>query len=307
METKDINNLNVSDILDKEVDMKTYINKLIKEIKDDLEVYEIIRSLGLTVGEVKDNIGRLTDYKDDYNYCKNCPGIDKCGKKIPHVQMAIKKVNSFIVADYQPCSKIIEQIKQDSNYLVRDFPKEWKSSTLKTLDLSANRRPVIKEFAKILNGTSDRWLYLTGNHKVGKSFLLVTFANEFVSLGKGQVAVMNCPDKIKKLADLSYIDAEQFAKEIYALGNVDLLILDDFGEEYKNEFIRDSIILPILSERDRRNKPTFFTSEFSIVEIKELYSVGKTGAQIRAKQLEKLLLEMCKSEFDLTGTPLYRK
>lgn len=298
---------NAKEIINQEMDMRAYINKLLDDIRADIEVYEQIKKLNLTIGEVRENIAKLTDFKDDYNYCKNCPGVDACDKKTPHIAMKVLKDGNFITTQYEPCAKIMEQIRLDSRYLVRDFPSEWKSSTLKTLDLSVNRRPAIKEFAKILNGDSDRWIYVTGNHKVGKSFLLVTFANEFAAMGLGQVAVINCLDRIKKLSDLSYEDKEEFTRQIVALSKVPLLVLDGFGEEYKNEYIRDQIIIPILSEREHSSRLTFFTSDFTIKEIQQMYSLGKSSGEIRGKQLAKIITEMCEKEFDLTGAAIYKK
>lgn len=288
-------------------DMKDYINQLVNELRDDMEVYEQVKKLDLTVGEVRDNIAKLTDFKDDYNYCKKCPGIDKCAKHIPHINMVISKDGGYISASYQPCSKIMEQISVDNKYLVAEFPSEWKKSSLKTLDLSDNRRLIIKEFANILKGESNRWLFVNGNHKTGKSFLLVTFANEFVAMGLGQVAVVNTSSLTKKLADLSYSNKDEFSRLLVALANVPLLVFDDFGEEYKNEYIRDQIIIPILSEREHSSRLTFFTSEFTISEIQQMYSVGKAGGNIRGKQLGNILSSMCEKEFDLTGAAIYRK
>jgi len=297
------------DILGNEesADMKSYISRLVSELREDIEVYEQLKSLNLTVGEVRENIARLTDYKDDYNYCKKCPGIDECGKKTPHISMHVHKDGNYLQCEYEPCKKIMEKVQHDAHYLVCDFPDEWKNSSLKTLDISELRKPVIKQFAKILNGDSARWIYLKGNHKVGKSFLLVTFANEYVALNYGQVAVINASNRIKDLADLSYDNKEEFTKQMVALSNVPLLVIDDFGEEYKNEYIRDNIILPLLSEREHHSRLTFFSSEFSLDEIQQLYSVGKNSGEIRGKQLANILREMCEEEYDVTGTSVYRK
>ena len=65
--------------------------------------------------------------------------------------------------------------------------------------------------------------------------------------------------------------------------------------------------MPILLERENQNKITLFTSNYSIKEIQQLYSIGKTGGDIRAKQLANVLEEMCREEFDLTGVSIYRK
>ena len=287
-------------------DMKSYIAKLCDELRKDIEVYERIKALGLTVGEVKDNIAKLTDFKDDYNYCKKCPGLGKCAKHIPHVKMSIKKEGNYIGTSYEPCELIMEQIRLDNKYLKSDFPNEWKKSSLETLDLSVTRRPVIKHFSKILDGRTDEWIYAHGNHKIGKSFLLVTFANTFASSDKGQVAVVNTVNYLQTLADLSYKDKEEFARQMVLITNVPLLVFDNFGEEYKNEYIRDQILIPILNEREHTSRATMFASCFTIDEIQKMYAIGKSGGAIRARQLGEILRSMCK-EYDLTGASIYRK
>ena len=307
MTLQEVNEFSIKDIVNEEVDMKSYINKLVKELKDDIEVYEQLRSLNLTMGEVKDNIGKLTDYREDYNYCKSCPGIEKCAKKTPHISMYIVKEGNYIATKYEPCKKIMEQIKLDSRYLVADFPSEWRYSNFSTIDLSANRRPVIRRIVKDIMEDKNDWVFIKGNHKVGKSFLLVAAANEFISKTNQQAAVINARTRFKELADLSISNPNEFTKNLVALSNVGLLVIDDFGDEYKSEYIRDQILMPLLIEREHKNKLTFFTSNYSIKEIQELYGVGKSGGEIRAKQLANILEEMCGEEFDLTGASIYRK
>ena len=68
--------------------------------------------------------------------------------------------------------------------------------------------------------------------------------------------------------------------------------------------MRDTIVLPILIERAKNQRITFFTSDFSINEIGQLYETSKAGS-IRAKQLSRLLKEMCEEEFDLSGLSVY--
>lgn len=292
-------------MLDK-TDVKNYINKLVDELRNDIEVYEIIRGLNLTVGEVRDNIAKLTNFKDDFHICKNCNGINKCPKDTPCIVMHLKKEGNFVNSSYEPCHKVLEKIAIDNKYLCADFPDEWKLSTIKTLDRSETRKLAIEEFVKILKGESSRWIFVSGNHKTGKSFLLVTFANEFASYKKQQVAVANSSRLISSLADSYYKDKDEFSRQMVALSNVDLLVLDDFGEEYKNEFIRDQIVLPLLSSREHNSKLTFFSSEFSIDEISKLYSIGKTSGPIRGRQLANILNSMCRNEFDITGASIYK-
>lgn len=307
MTLQEVNEFSIKDIVNEEVDMKSYINKLVKELRDDIEVYERLKSFNLTMGEVKENIGKLTDYREDYNYCKNCPGIAKCGKKTPHISMYVVKEGNFIAVKYEPCAKIMEQIKADSRYLLADFPQEWKNIGFSTIEDNVYKRPAFKKVSNMLNNDEPCWLFVKGNHKVGKTFFMVGAANEFIAVTDQQVAVMNARKRFKELSDLSISNPTEFSKNVVALSNVGLLVIDDFGDEYKNEYIRDQILMPILLEREQKNKPTFFTSSYSIGEIQELYSVGKVGGEIRAKQLGNILKEMCGKEIDFTGVAHHKK
>ena len=307
MQNNELKEFNSKDILEGKVDMKKYIEKLVAELKADNDVYESLKPLGLTNKEVRDNIGKLHDYEEDFNVCKKCTGFDKCPKKEMHISMYIYKDGNYITTRSEPCKEFIKEMAIESKYIAKDFPPEWRKSLVKNLDLSENRRPLIKEFVNIAKGKSNKWLFVQGNHKVGKSFVLVTFANEFVALGRGKVAVINASKQFKGLADIAYSDKEGFKKTIDLLSSVPLLVIDDFGQEYKNEFIRDQIVIPVLNERAHADLPTFFSSEFTIKEIQELYSIGKNGGAIRGKQLGKLLTDMCEKEYDLTGASIYKK
>ena len=307
MENNELKEFNSKDILKRNVDMKKYIEELLEKLKADKDVYESLKPLGLTNKEVRDNIGKLADYQEDFNVCKTCPGFDKCPKKDKHISTYVYKDGSYITTRSEPCKELIKEMEIESKYIAKDFPSEWRKSVLKNLDLSENRRPLIKEFVNIAKGKSNKWLFVKGNHKVGKSFVLVTFANEFVALGLGKVAVINASKQFKNIADMAYSDKEGFKNAIELLENVPLLVIDDFGQEYKNELVRDQVVLPILNERAHNERPTFFSSEFTIDEIQQLYSIGRNGGAIRGKQLGNLLTEMCDKEFDLTGASIYRK
>ena len=307
MQNKDMKEFNAKDILEENINMKKYIEELVLALKADKEVYESLKPLGLTMKEVRDNIGRLHDYQEDFHVCKDCPGFSKCPKKEKHISVYVYKEGNYITTKSEPCKEFIKEMEIESKYVAKDFPAEWRTSVLKNLDLSENRRPLIKEFVNIAKGKSNKWLYVLGNHKVGKSFVLVTFANEFVALGRGKVAVINAAKQLKNIADMAYSDKEGFKSAIELLENVPLLVIDEFGQEYKNELIRDQIVIPVLNARSHKELPTFFSSEFTIKEIQQLYSVGKNGGAIRGKQLGTLLTEMCEKEYDLTGASIYRK
>lgn len=298
-----------TEIVEEKVDLQAYINELVDSLRNDKEVYENLKTLNLSMKEVRSNITKLVDYQKDFHYCENCPGLNKCDKKTPHTKIRVYKERNYLSISHDPCQKIMDKMLLDSKYLYADFPEKWKALRIRDLNAKeeATKRPVIGVFREIVKGQSKRSVYLKGNHKVGKSLLLVTFANEFVDLKMGEVAVINSNKRFKELQDLSISDKDIFSKEMVVLSTVPLLIIDDFGQEYKSEYLRDQIVLPILTERCRNDLLTFFTSEFSIDEIQRLYSIGKNGGDIRGKQLGNVIRDLCQKEFDITGTPLYKK
>ena len=81
MADNELKEFNSKDIISRKVDMKKLIEELVSSLKADKDVYESLKPLGLTNKEVRDNIGKLADYQEDFNVCKNCPGFNKCPKK----------------------------------------------------------------------------------------------------------------------------------------------------------------------------------------------------------------------------------
>lgn len=286
-------------------ELDKYIDEMLDELRSDVEVYEIIKTtINPTVKMVRENISKFMAFKEDFDYCRKCPGVDNCTKATPHLQLKLVNDNGMIERVFTPCYKILKRIEVDAKYLYADFPAEWKESSTKTLDKTAERSRIIKLFLQYLQGESHRWIYAKGGHHVGKSFLMATFVNDFIAIKKEQVAFINSATRIKELNDLAFTDKDRFARALVELSTIPLLVFDDFGNEYKNDYVRDTIVLPILIERAKNRRMTFFTSDFSINEIAQLYETSKAGA-IRAKQLSSLLKEMAGEEFDLSGVSAY--
>ena len=71
-------------VMDESVD--EFIAKEMDKIRSDKDFYQIVKSLGdennvITQGIVKDNIGKLSDWFEDYTICKHCKGYDHVQKQ----------------------------------------------------------------------------------------------------------------------------------------------------------------------------------------------------------------------------------
>ena len=143
-------------------------------------------------------------------------------------------------------------------------------------------------------------IFLHGNRMTGKTFLLAVYSKEYINKGYGTVAFVDAPSEIKHLNDLNFSSKESFAKRLNELMDVDLLVLDDFGNEYKNEFIRDTIVYPLLDYRLKNNKLTWFTSSYKLDDITQMYAL-KERYSPKANQLVSVIKGLAKEVF-LGGT-----
>ena len=285
-------------------DLQKYQEQFYEGLQSDLPVCEEIKKLNVSKKVVRENLGKFLSFQDDFNYCRKCPGLEKCAKENPHFEMTLNVNGDFIERNFTPCHLIQEKMKVESHFLFRDYPDEWQNYDMRNIDKSANRNELLKLLTTILGGGSKKWLFINGSHRAGKSFILAAFANSYAYLGNGQAAFANSTNRFNLLKDLSIEDKEKFARKMTELTNVGLLILDDFGNEYKSDYVRDQIVIPLLQDRAKNGLLTMFTSDFTIAEIQTMYSTSG-AASIRAKQLADILRDMTGGETTLKSADLY--
>lgn len=285
-------------------DLSSFIEKSFNDLKEDTEVYNQIKLLNVTNKIVKDNIAAFLEFQEDAHYCAKCPGVANCTKERPHFQLRLSFDGKFLERSYAPCEKILKKWEEDVQYPLCDFPAEWRQASFSNMNVTAERTEVVVAADKVIQGESKRWLFLSGNPRTGKSYLAATIANELIHAKKGPIAYINTPTRLKELTDMAFEQKEAFRKTLDLYINVPVLILDDFGNEYKSDYVRDTILFPILSERSKNEKITLFTSDFTFDEIAKMYG-GNASSQIRSNQLKRLLLAMCKAPIELKGLSVY--
>ncbi|MCR5516940.1 MAG: ATP-binding protein [Lachnospira sp.] len=289
---------------------KTYYKpdeNIIKKMRDTFyncpTAVSYCRNLKIPQEVLDENIGILYDFARDVNYCKKCPGIDNC---IKENQLLVTKVvyeDGILERQLTPCKKLLEKMNLKNQFMVMDFDPDWLNKDIKNMDQSAGRNLALKKFLAFCKHKSEEWIYLTGEQNTGRSFVAANFAIELAKKEIGPIAFINCPQRFRQLADMNFKNQELFQKTLESYSSVPILILDDFGNEYKNDFIRDTVF-EILSKRASNKLMTFFTSDLTIEDIVTLYSTSK-AAGVRARQIGRLLKGNCAEEINLGEISIY--
>lgn len=285
-------------------EIRKAIDEMVKEVKADKDVMAYVKKIGITdEAVIRDNVTTIKRFKDDLDYCRNCPGFNYCNKEDIHYVNVITYDGRFVTTELRPCKLKVQDKEKDKAFVIRDFPPSWRMSTIGSLDKSKARMNLIKRYKQALNSTRN-WVYITGSHRSGKSYIAATLLNAFIEESNNKAAFINYPTRVRDLQDMSYSNKEEFVEMINIYSSVELLVIDNFGNEYKNEFIRDSITLAILNERAHRGLITIFTSEFSYDDIANMYMINSAGKS-RAKQLTNLLKDFAGEPIDISTAAIY--
>jgi len=267
---------------------KTTSNEALRDILNDPTFLKELHALGLGEEAIEENLPLVSSYQDDRAYCAHCPGLEAC-QKDPNPQAAMKLVwlNGLLQREYSPCDLYMAKQRLLQGYLYRDFPEEWLSSMPNALGRSTRVKEALGTMILASKNPEKPWAYFTGAMGSGRSFLLATYANLLVSQGQS-VAFINANKRFDELKGMAISARGLFEKKMADLETCFLLVIDDFGSEFKSDYVRDQIVLPLLNERAKNNRLTFFASDYTPDEIQTLYSSDKTAA-IYAKSLANLI------------------
>ena len=261
--------------------------------------------LKIPAEKIDENIVKIFDFVSDINYCKKCPGVKKCAKSNPLLCTKIIYERGEIDRQLVPCKELLKQITFKKQFVVMDFDEDWLDSNLRSIDRNNGRDLALMRYRDFLKEKDNSWIYLTGSKNSGRSYFAAALVVDAARKDRGPVCFLNTTLRLREINDLGYgKKKEEFDRKLDLYSNVPILVLDDFGNEFKTDFVRDAILFPILSNRASKRLLTIFTSDFTISEVETLYSNTKAGS-IRAKQIARLIQSMSKEEINLGEVSIY--
>ena len=277
---------------------KYFINKnsLEKNYEDALEnnstFKKITDKLKLPKSYLMKYTSSIEESAKELNNCKNCKNILECKNSYTGHVYYPDMLNDNLVFDYVACKykkELDERNKYKSNIYLFEIPKEIKEASMKNIDLdNPDRFKIIKWLKKFLDDYKPnigmKGIYLTGNFGCGKTYLISAALNELAKKDH-KIAIIYYPEFLRSLKE-SFNDPDSYNEKFKMIKRVEILLIDDIGAETMTEWSRDEVLGTILQYRMQEGLVTFFTSNFSIKDLEEHFSVSSKGIEkVKAQRI----------------------
>ncbi len=175
----------------------------------------------------------------------------------------------------------------------RDF-----KATLKDFNVNTQKRKIAKKYADDIvetmaynanNAEKKKMIGLyihSAAFQIGKTYLANAISNELADKKINGVFVF-APSLVSQAREFKNL--ESIMRE---LKECQVLVIDDLGAEYRSEWFRLEVLMPVLQNRLSTNKLTIITSNYSLNELKSLYKQNTNPVDV--DRLISRILELCR-------------
>lgn len=184
--------------------------------------------------------------------------------------------------------EINKKIKQyyGTEFITEQFKKQTLDNFI-TNETNKNMKYVAQRFIQGF-GNTKKGIIFVGKNGTGKTHISVAIANELIK--------QNIPILFGTLTDLtekytgSYKDHTEIELiKLYA--KVDLLIIDDLGVEYMNDWMLSKLFV-IVNERMKNELPIIITTNYELEQLKQRLSIPNKVCETTNSIISRLY-EMC--------------
>lgn len=252
---------------------------LLDIVMSDKKLLDELASLKVGAEEIPFYLNILFDYSSQNKACAKCPGAEKCSLPNKSSFMKLEIGDSGrLTYSLGPCPESMRKEVTKSFFLYRDFDDGLSSAT------GGNyKKGYFMSLRPLFTSSAEPWAYLYGGPEVGKSYYLAAVCNDFASNGF-RVAYLDFSTRSDEFKGLAIKERDRFNKILNQLVAVDVLALDNFGDEYKTDYLIDTLINPLLKERSSKKKTTLFASAYSLDDLEKMY-LGASKTKANAKRL----------------------
>ena len=257
--------------------------KIVKdELIDNPIIIKKMRDLNCSEKEFDDYLGYFLSYYEDKVCCDKSKHPKKCPTQFDGIALDLYRSEFGIERKFSLCPARELERTIALNYLIRDFSNAYLSLTIEDIDTTYSRQRTELEYAifetDIEDISTSAGIFVCGPSGCGKSYPLIALCNEFVRDNKkcSYVETRNFLESLKNNLN----NKEEYFSLMSKVKEVDVLVLDNLGDEKISEWTRDDIISGILDYRIKNDLLTYITSSYTLDELVKLYDVSKTSSDV---------------------------
>ncbi|ASP27938.1 primosomal protein DnaI [Spiroplasma corruscae] len=268
---------------------------LVKKFKSNPKLKVLIDKYDIDDSVLQNNSSIIQEFLNDYTYCNSDEPLVDCKQAIKGVQQKLLYRNKLFYITTEKCNHWLfenKYYKIDKNIIYCDYDKREIRQTIgdyieqtKLVGCDASIIKFFEEFKKTFNNKIMKGFYLYGKPGIGKTFLLKLLANTMATKDN-RVIFVSVNKFLKIIKDTFNNNYHDDANYFYdKCCDVDVLILDDIGGEVVTDWSRDEILFGLLNYRMEKNLRTYFSSNFSLIQLEENY-LNKKAVSSKLKNFD---------------------
>lgn len=259
------------------------VKSFVEELLSDNEVANFLEKENITIDAFNEYLNVFLGYYVKCDSCKECKGLEYCKQAHKGYKPLLVNDEGVVSISYDECQYLLkDDIDKRLDYNLTLIGIKRKNDF--DVYLNEKRLSVLTKIKDYLdNKPISKGLYLHGSHGSGKTYLLTYLATNLAKQNH-QVIMAYYPDLVRLFK--SAIPKGTTEDMIVRLKEVEVLILDDFGGETPNSYIRDEILGPILQERMEYKRLTFMSSNLNLDQLRShLAESAKDFDVVRASRI----------------------
>ena len=251
---------------------------LTKQILADPRVASFIQEHGLSQDQIKRSLPKFNQFLVE---CRKVKEGD-----VTYIAKGYEPIltmnEGYADVTYKETRQLKEQQEQQAiskRINLLSLPQSYRKITFADIALDDVARvdtfETLVDFVANYPSPDQKGLYIYGDMGVGKSFMLAAMAHELSETKKVATTIIHYPSFAIDVRN--GIKDNSVKEQIDAVKEAEVLVLDDIGAEQFSSWIRDDVLQVILQYRMIEELPTFFTSNYSFVDLEAKLSNGRQG------------------------------
>ncbi|EOT29123.1 primosomal protein DnaI [Enterococcus saccharolyticus subsp. saccharolyticus ATCC 43076] len=296
---------NLNRLLDQK-NYRTRFEEMMQEVLQDSDVRNFLdaNKERLTKDDIERSYAKLYEFvQEKRKFELNDPAQIAPGYE-PQLMLNFHSVD----VTYIPTEELLARRHQEevrNRVQALNMPKDIQEARIATYEGTAGRGEALMAAIDFIESYREapknfhKGLYLSGSFGIGKTYLLGAIARDLAEAGFSST-LLHFPSFAVEMKQA--IGKDQVAEKMEAIKKAPILMLDDIGADAMSSWIRDEVFGVILQYRMQEQLPTFFTSNFTMLELEKHLSVTQRGEEepLKAKRIMERIRYLTK-EIGMSG------